>query len=130
MGAVDLPGELRAQIAEAVVRPGPSNGQARPLDQDAGGPVLGDGAVAVVLKRLEDAERDGDAVYAVVRGVGTASGAMARPDALERALRGALHDADVASVDYVEAHGSGAPAEDRAEAVALSQVLGGAEHLG
>ena len=59
VGAVDLPGDLRASLAEGQLRPGTT---------------LADGAAVVVLKRLEDAERDGDRVYAVIRGGGLATG--------------------------------------------------------
>jgi PfaB family protein len=59
VGAVDLPGDLRATLAEGRLRPGIT---------------LGDGAAVVILKRLADAQRDGDKVYAVVRGIGLASG--------------------------------------------------------
>jgi len=57
-GAVELTGDLRTRLAEAALR----------KDE-----VPGEGAVAIVLKRLEDAQRDGDRIYAVIRGVGTSS---------------------------------------------------------
>ena len=47
--------------------------QLRPFDRDADGTLLGEGIGMVVLKRLADAERDGDRIYAVIRGVGVAS---------------------------------------------------------
>ena len=74
VGAVDLPGDLRASLAESQLRPGV---------------VLGDGAAVLALKRLEDAERDGDRIYAVVRGVGLASGpgAIAPDPAADRSSR-------------------------------------------
>ena len=46
-----------------------------PFDATTDGGLVGEGACAVVLKRLEDAERDGDRIYAVIRGIGCASGA-------------------------------------------------------
>src|SRR5262249_15930530 len=48
-------------------------GDARPFDAGADGTILGEGLGCVVLKRLADAERDGDRIYAVLRGVGTSS---------------------------------------------------------
>ena len=48
-------------------------GQIRPFDRDADGTLLGEGVGMVVLKRLADAERDGDRIYAVLKGIGIAS---------------------------------------------------------
>jgi 3-hydroxymyristoyl/3-hydroxydecanoyl-(acyl carrier protein) dehydratase len=83
-----------------------------------------------VLKRLADAERDGDRVYAVIRGVGSASGGAVdglAPDAATYAssLIRACADAvvDPASVEYLEAAASGAAADDRPEAEALAALL-------
>ncbi|MEO1270852.1 MAG: beta-ketoacyl synthase N-terminal-like domain-containing protein, partial [Myxococcota bacterium] len=134
VGAVDLPGEFRAQLASGLVRPTSAEGQARPFDRAASGTVYGDGAVAMVLKRLEDAERDGDSVYAVVRGIGLATGgeatalaptAEAQAQSMERALADAAVDA--ATIGLVEAHGSAVPMEDQTEAQALTRVWGGQE---
>ncbi|HYY15527.1 MAG TPA: polyketide synthase, partial [Gammaproteobacteria bacterium] len=47
--------------------------QIRPFDKDADGLLIGEGAGCIVLKRLQDAERDGDRIYAVIKGVGTSS---------------------------------------------------------
>src|SRR5690606_3080719 len=79
------------------------------------------------LKRHEDALRDGDQVYAVIRGLGTAGGdgLQAGPEAYRLALERAYADAEVdpASVAYLETHGSGHPAEDRLEAEALLEFF-------
>src|SRR4029450_8226241 len=48
-------------------------GQIRPFDKDADGTLLGEGVGIIVLKRREDAERDGDRIYALLKGIGTAS---------------------------------------------------------
>ena len=48
-------------------------GDARPFSKDADGTVIGEGVGMVVLKRLKDAQRDGDRIYAVIRGIGTSS---------------------------------------------------------
>ena len=87
----------------------------------------GEGAVALVLKRRRDAERDGDRIYATVRGLGSATGGrcdstVPTEDAYRRALANAYDDAgvDPMSVGFVETHGSGHPPEDRVEAQALS----------
>ena len=67
-GAVDLCGELRRIAAEQAVRPCSASDAVRPFDRAADGTLPGEGAVAVVLKRLDQALADGDRVYAVVRG--------------------------------------------------------------
>src|SRR4029077_12377841 len=48
-------------------------GDAKPFDRDCDGTILGEGLGMLVLKRLEDAERDGDRIYAVVKGIGSSS---------------------------------------------------------
>jgi acyl transferase domain-containing protein/phosphopantetheinyl transferase (holo-ACP synthase) len=106
--------------------------QMRPFDKDADGTLLGEGIGIVVLKRLDDAVRDGDRVYAVIRGVGVASdgrgaSVMApRVEGEELALRRAYADAGVSprSVGLVEAHGTGTPVGDVVEIEALTRVFG------
>lgn len=107
-------------------------GGIRAFSDDADGIVRSDGAGVVVLKRLEDARRDGDDVLAVVKGSavnsdGRSNGLTApNPDAQVDVLRSAYADARIApqSVDYVEAHGTGTILGDPIEATALGTVLG------
>jgi 3-oxoacyl-(acyl-carrier-protein) synthase/3-hydroxymyristoyl/3-hydroxydecanoyl-(acyl carrier protein) dehydratase len=132
VGAVDLTGDVRAVLTTQALRPYSARGAARPFDAGADGTVVGEGAVALVLKRLEDAQADGDRVYAIVRGLGFAGGDQpARPTrrTYELALKRALADANVAAaaVEYIEAHGSGAPGEDRVEAEALAASFAGGD---
>ena len=106
--------------------------QLRPFDKDADGTLLGEGIGMVVLKRLSDAVRDGDRVYAVIRGVGVSSdgrglGVMApRGEGEELALRRAYAAADVdpRSVGLIEAHGTGTPVGDVTEVRSLTAVFG------
>ena len=121
VGAVDLAGDVRAVLATHRLQPFSSSGTVRPLDAQADGTIPGDGAAALVLKRLDDAVRDGDRIYAVVLGIGVASGPD--PSAYLAALRRGYAEAAVApaSVGYLEAHGSGRPDEDRREAAALAE---------
>ena len=134
-GAVDLNGDLRSLAATDALRAYSRTGVARPFDADADGAVPGEGAACVVLKRLADAERAGDRIYAVVRGVGAATGTQAdnglsfpSSAVIEQALARAYADAGVApsSVQLIEAHGSGTPQEDAAEADAFATFFGGA----
>ncbi|MBI4676671.1 MAG: type I polyketide synthase [Elusimicrobia bacterium] len=118
-GAVDLCADERSRAAFAAGRPVSASGAAMPFDRGADGAVLGEGAAAVVLKRLDDALRDGDRIYAAVRGVGCAREYGA-------ALGRAYEEAGIrpATVSYLEGHGSGVPAEDAAEGEALAKFFG------
>lgn len=99
----------------------------------ADGFVRSDGIATVVLKRLDQAEADGDDIYAVVLGSavtsdGEGSGYLLTPsvEGQERTLRSAYRNAgaDPAAVGYVEAHGTGTAIGDRVELTALARVLG------
>src|SRR5262249_33128356 len=86
---------------------------------------------ALVLKRLADAERDGDRIYAVIKGVGASSDGRARGltapvvEGQVRALERAYAHAGVspATVGYVEAHGTGTALGDAVEVEALREVF-------
>ena len=109
-------------------------GDCRPFSDAADGTMLGEGVVMFALKRLTDAERDGDRVYAVIRGVGTSSDGRGTaiyaplPAGQVRALRRAYESAGYGpeTVELVEAHGTGTSAGDSAEFAALRQVFGAA----
>ena len=82
-----------------------------PFGRDADGTLLGEGGGLLVLKRLDDARRDGDRVYALLRAVGLAMDGQdqSREDGQVHALRRALAQGGIApeSIAMVEAHGSG-----------------------
>jgi phthiocerol/phenolphthiocerol synthesis type-I polyketide synthase A len=107
-------------------------GRCRAFDAAADGFVRGEGAGVVVLKRLTDAQRDGDRVLAVICGSavnqdGRSNGLMApNPAAQMAVLRAAYANAGMQpnEVDYVEAHGTGTLLGDPIEARALGMVLG------
>ena len=113
-------------------------GDARPFAKDADGTVLGEGVGMVVLKRLEDAERDGDRIYAVIRGIGTSSDGRSESIYAPRAAgqTEALRDAytvsgvDPATVQLVEAHGTGTKVGDAVEFDALKTVYSAAKSDG
>ncbi|MGC3999548.1 MAG: beta-ketoacyl synthase N-terminal-like domain-containing protein [Anaeromyxobacter sp.] len=106
----------------------------RPFDAAADGTAPGEGAVLFALKRLEDAQRDGDDVLAVVLGVGSgAEGArapMLAPSAAGQAMaaRRALEEAGVGAdtIGYLECHGTGTPLGDATELAALAEGYAGA----
>ncbi|MGA6226890.1 beta-ketoacyl synthase N-terminal-like domain-containing protein [Streptomyces umbrinus] len=107
----------------------------RPFHRDADGILIGEGTGVVVLKRLADAERDGDRIYAVIRGTGVASDGRAaglvNPDpggqahAVRQAWQAAgLDPAQPGSIGLLEAHGTATPAGDAAELATLAEVFG------
>ncbi|MBF6220862.1 acyltransferase domain-containing protein [Nocardia abscessus] len=108
------------------------DGHIKAFSSDADGMVRSEGGGLVVLKRLADAERDGDTIYAVIKGSavnndGRSNGLLApNPDAQAEVLRRAYRDAGIApsTVDYVEAHGTGTLIGDPIEADALGRVVG------
>ncbi|KAF0849677.1 polyketide synthase Pks13 [Nocardia caishijiensis] len=108
------------------------DGHIKAFSSDADGMVRSEGAGLVVLKRLVDAERDGDNILGVIKGSavnsdGRSNGLFApNPDAQVDVLRAAYRDAGIApsSVDYIEAHGTGTPIGDPIEADALARVIG------
>ncbi|TYB60228.1 SDR family NAD(P)-dependent oxidoreductase [Nonomuraea sp. PA05] len=103
----------------------------RPFDAGADGFVMGEGAALFVLKRLLDAERDGDRVYAVIRGIAgssdgkgkgiTAPNPIGQRLAVERAWAGS--GLDPASATLIEAHGTSTRVGDATELAALSEVF-------
>ncbi len=106
-------------------------GDARPFDAAADGTTLGEGVGMMVLKRLSDAERDGDRIYARILGVGSSSDgkgeAIYAPTVAgqARALRAAYRAAGVspATVELVEGHGTGTKVGDGIELQALTEVF-------
>ena len=106
-------------------------GDCRPFDASGDGTMLGEGIGMMALRRLEDAERDGDPIYAVIRGMGTSSDGRSKSvyapvsegqaKALRRCYEMAGYGAD--TVELVEAHGTGTKAGDAAEIVGLKMAF-------
>lgn len=107
----------------------------RPLSQGADGVLIGEGTGIVVLKRLADAERDGDRIYAVIAGTGVASdgrsASLLNPDpggqvrAVNQAWEAAGLDPRAPdAIGLLEAHGTATPAGDKAELTTLAEVFG------
>jgi acyl transferase domain-containing protein/NADP-dependent 3-hydroxy acid dehydrogenase YdfG/aryl carrier-like protein len=123
------PGILIALDASGATAP---DGRSKAFDKAADGYGRGEGAGVVVLKRLPDADRDGNRVLARILGGGTrhdgAGDGMMAPNgaAQEDMLRLVYARSGVPpeSIDYVEAHGTGTRAGDAAEAAALSRFFG------
>jgi polyketide synthase 12 len=108
------------------------NGQCRPFSADAQGTVWGEGAAAIVLKRLSDAQRDNDPILAVLPSTavnhGGRSASLTTPSgpAQKRLIHMALAASRLqpSDIDYVEAHGTGTKLGDPIEGSALAEVFG------
>jgi len=106
------------------------SGDSKPFSDEADGTILGEGVGIVVLKRLADAERDGDRIYAVLKGIGTSSdgagNAVYAPKAEGqiRCLQDAYRVSGVSpdTIELVEAHGTGTKVGDATEVQGLMQV--------
>jgi acyl transferase domain-containing protein/NAD(P)H-dependent flavin oxidoreductase YrpB (nitropropane dioxygenase family)/NADP-dependent 3-hydroxy acid dehydrogenase YdfG len=133
-GAVDLHNGINDYVMFTSAGALSPTGRCRPFDAAADGIALGEGGACLVLKRLADAERDGDRIYAVVKGVGASSDGRAlgltapRPEGQRRALERAYRDAGVApsDVSLVEAHGTGTVVGDATELRTLTEFFGDA----
>ncbi len=101
-----------------------------PFDKRANGFVMGEGAGFVVLKRLSDAERDGDKIYAVIRGLGAASDGKGKgitapnPIGQKLAIQRALDQAGVTfpDIQFIEAHGTATGVGDVVEMAVLNEM--------
>ncbi|HYF42674.1 MAG TPA: SDR family NAD(P)-dependent oxidoreductase [Ramlibacter sp.] len=129
--SIDLPHRRGYRFAEGeILSP---DGHCRAFDDAASGTLFGSGAGVVVLRRLEDAIRDRDNIYAVIRGSavnndGSQKAGYLAPsvDGQARAAVEALAVAGVepGTVTYIEAHGTGTPVGDPIEFAALAQAYG------
>jgi malonyl CoA-acyl carrier protein transacylase len=103
----------------------------RPFDAGANGFVMGEGCAMFLLKRLADAERDGDKVYAVIRGIGASSDGKGKgitapnPAGQVKAVQRAYEDAgvDPATIGLIEAHGTSTPVGDPVELESVREAF-------
>ncbi|MFC1813812.1 beta-ketoacyl synthase N-terminal-like domain-containing protein [Thermodesulfobacteriota bacterium] len=126
VGAVDLFGDVRSVITSNQTRQFTKAREIRPFDLSADGSLPGEGAAALVLKRLDRAIEDNDRVYAIIKGIGCAGGKGIDIDSPSKAdyilsLKRSFKEAGISpdSISFIETHGSGNPVEDRVESEAL-----------
>jgi len=130
-GGVDTLNDIFMHMCFSKTHTLSATGDARPFSKDADGTVLGEGIGILVLKRLNKAERDGNRIYAVIKGLGSSSDGKSqsiyspRSEGQARALRAAYNNAGInpASVQLIEAHGTGTRVGDSVEFAALNQVF-------
>jgi acyl transferase domain-containing protein/NAD(P)H-dependent flavin oxidoreductase YrpB (nitropropane dioxygenase family)/NADP-dependent 3-hydroxy acid dehydrogenase YdfG len=134
VGAADTVLNPLAYLCFSKTRALSPRGRCSTFDESADGIVLSEGLAVIVLKRLADAERDGDRIYALIKGIGGSSDGREksltapRPEGQILALQRAYEKAGLSpkSVGLIEAHGTGTIAGDRAEIETLKRVFGGA----
>jgi acyl transferase domain-containing protein/NAD(P)H-dependent flavin oxidoreductase YrpB (nitropropane dioxygenase family) len=130
-GGADLHNGINDYLLFAAVHALSPSGRCASFDASADGIALGEGVACVVLKRLADAERDGDRIYAVIEGIAGSSDGRSlgltapRPEGQRRALDRAYAQArvDPAEVGLVEAHGTGTVVGDRTELAVLTELF-------
>lgn len=128
-GGLSRPDSLYTQSGFSQLRALSPRGVCSPFDEEGDGLVVGEGAGVVVLKRLADAERDGDHIHAVITGIGLSNdigGNIMAPDSEGqlRAMRGAYEKCgwEVDDVDLIECHGTGTPVGDAVEFSSLTRL--------
>ena len=130
-GGVDLLNDIFMHMCFSKTQILSPTGDARPFSKDADGTVLGEGIGMLVLKRLEDAERDGDKIYSVIKSLGSSSDGKSqsiyspRPEGQAKAIRMAYDEAGITpdTIELIEAHGTGTRVGDMMEFEALKTVF-------
>ena len=130
-GGVDTNNSINTYISFTKTPAMSLSGNIRPFDVQADGMMVGEGVGMFVLKRLEDAQRDNDKIYAVIKGIGTSSDGRhksiyaPRKDGQVKALERAYKDAGFSpeTIGLIEAHGTGTTAGDITEFDALNEFF-------
>jgi len=122
-GGVSAADPVFVNMGFSIFRAFPKNGQCRPLDQSSDGLFAGEGAGALVLKRLANAEADGDHIYGVISGIGFSNDgkgqsvlspkSSGQQQAFARAFAG--QGFTPADIDFIECHATGTPLGDKVE---------------
>ena len=130
-GGADLTNTIVSYLMFSSMRILSSKAYCTPFDASADGIVMGEGVGVLILKRLEDAERDGNKIYAVIEGIGgssdgrnlsiTAPGRKGEIRAMERAYQSA--GILPSQVGLIEAHGTGTVVGDRMELATLTDLF-------
>ncbi|MEA5529683.1 type I polyketide synthase [Dolichospermum sp. UHCC 0684] len=131
-GGVDTDNTIMAYISFSKTPAVTPSENVKPFDAKSDGMMLGEGIGMILLKRLEDAQKDGDKIYAVIKGIGTSSDGRyksiyaPRKEGQVKALERAYDDAGFspATVGLMEAHGTGTMAGDPIEFSSLRDFFG------
>ncbi len=131
-GAVCCPDPFMSHTVFSLLRAYPETGDSRPLDRNSRGMLTGEGAGMLVLKRYDDALRDRDKIYAVIRGVGLSNDGKGKyfvspnPKGQVLAFERAYRDAklDPSAIEYIECHATGTELGDRTELSSINSFFG------
>ncbi len=130
VGAVDFAGDLRNMLANDKLRPYSRKSSSTPFEKGTDGAFPGEGAGAVILKRKEDAIKDGDVIFSIIKGFGKgSSNHFEDKDSLKSAYEKAISQAWKESgfkpenIGLLETSGSGFPIEDKIEAEAIADFM-------
>ena len=128
-GGLSRPDSLYTQMGFSQLRAVSPTGICSPFDKNSNGLVVGEGCGLVLLKRTEDAVRDGDRIYAIIRAVGLSNdigGNLLAPasEGQQRAMRSAYKQANWLpdNVDLIECHATGTPVGDKVEFESLQEI--------
>ncbi len=130
-GGVDCDNSIFAYMSFSKTPAFSKKNHIRPFDAESDGMMIGEGVGMMMMRRLSDAERDGDQIYAVIKGIGSSSDGRyksiyaPRSSGQAKAVVRAYEDAgvDPATINIVEAHGTGTPAGDPTEFAGLNEVF-------
>lgn len=130
-GGLSRPDCFYTQMGFSQLRALSPSGRCAPFDAGADGLIVGEGAGIVALKRLDDALRDRDHIYATIAGIGLSNdiaGNLMQPDSSGqlRAMRAAYQQAGWSphQIDLIECHGTGTPVGDAVEFTSLTRLWG------
>ncbi|MBR4329635.1 MAG: polyketide synthase, partial [Candidatus Riflebacteria bacterium] len=130
VGAVDFAGDMRNMLASDKLRPYSRKSSSTPFEKDTDGAFPGEGAGAVILKRKEDAIKDGDVIFSIIKGFGKgSSNHFEDKDSLKSAYEKAISQAwnesgfKPENIGLLETNGSGFPSEDKIEAEAIADFM-------
>jgi len=130
VGAIDLFGDVRSIITSNKIIPFSKQDKIRPFDRHADGTIPGEGAAALVLKRLDAAIKDGDRIYSVIKGIGSANGggiekSVPSKESYMLSMKRSFKDAEISpsSISFIETHGSGDGLQDSVESEALNDYF-------
>ncbi|GAA3019403.1 hypothetical protein GCM10020229_33320 [Kitasatospora albolonga] len=132
-GGVCAPDPTLIHLSFSDLHAYPENGFSQPFDSSSAGILTGQGAGMVAVKRLADAQRDGDRIHAVIDGIGLTNDGAGRHLLLPNAagqhssyqLAYAEAGVEPTAIDYLECHATGTPAGDSTEAESVARWFGG-----